>query len=177
MIPLHKTCPRFKCAAEYSHNQLRQSPARDPAPRGIFQSEIQFLWHHPPGYGISDSMASSNQDLEVLLHARQHNPTQLVKHKRENYSDRVTSPKKSVKTMKAELVSCIIAEAPLALLPRALPETLTLFPQKPEPVSSSEGTRTVGWPPREYSTVIVRFEPTTSCLHERRLCQRVRVRR
>jgi hypothetical protein len=25
----------------------RQSPARDPVPREIFQSEIQFLWHHP----------------------------------------------------------------------------------------------------------------------------------
>lgn len=42
--PLHKTCPRFRRGAKYSHRQPRQSPARDPAPRGIFQSEIQFLW-------------------------------------------------------------------------------------------------------------------------------------
>jgi hypothetical protein len=75
--------------------------------------------------------------------------------------------------MNAGLCLWIIVEAPplSALLPRALVETLALYPQRPEPVSSSEGTRTVGRPPREYSTVMVRFEPTTSCLHERILCR------
>ena len=102
----------------------------------------------------------------------------VLKHKRKSYSDRVTSPKKSVKkTMNAELYVLIIAGAPLsALLPRGLVETLGLFPQKPEPGSSSEGMRMVGWPPREYSTVMVRFEPTTSCVHERILRHCVNVR-
>lgn len=80
--------------------------------------------------------------------------------------------------MNAELHLCIMAEAPLllALLPRVLVETLALYPQRPEPVSSSEGTRMVGWPPSEYSTVTVRFEPTTTCLHERILCRCINIR-
>lgn len=96
-----------------------------------------------------------------------------------SYSDRVTSPKKSArKMMNEEFPSCIIVEAPLwsTLLPRVLVEALALYPQRPEPVSSSEGTRTDGWPPREYSTVIVWFEPTTSCVHERMLSKYVSLR-
>ena len=175
MIPLRKTCPRFKRAATDSHGNL---PPTILFHVGFFSLRFNFCGTTQPGYLIPGSMVSLDQDLRVLLHARQHNGNKTHKRKRKSYNDRVTSPKKSVKkTMKAELDLCIIAEAPPWLtLPRALAETLTLYPQKPEPVSNSEGTTIVGWPPREYSTVMVRFEPTTSCLHERILRLYVSIR-
>lgn len=78
--------------------------------------------------------------------------------KKTSYNDRNASPKNNVKkVMNAELNLGIIEEAPLGstFLPWALVETLELYPHRPEPVSSCEGMRIDGWPPKEYSTATV----------------------